>query len=221
MLFLCNFAGMTWYIYLHKMGRVRVPATTLTEARDAACIFVRDALDVVEIESEYGFIIEASSLFPIEFRVDCPGPARQLTGLWTRRKLYPGRASMVRLMMHAVQNPTKHKFTFWRNSGMSHHRVLAARVQFRSPMASHSGSRDRGASRPASLGARCSGNPPQLLLAWHRTSSRNYHAFQRNAGELPSNLFKAQIAQTIHTLDGVVGENPRAAAAGEQSELEQ
>jgi hypothetical protein len=51
---------MRWYIYLHGDGEeVRFAAETLPEAIDTACSFIRDGLDVVKIESDLGFTIEA------------------------------------------------------------------------------------------------------------------------------------------------------------------
>ena len=73
---------MIWQVLARKKDgeEVRVPATTLSEARGAACCFIRDGLDVVKIESESGFIIEPHGPFAIASRAGWPSMAR----------LYPG-----------------------------------------------------------------------------------------------------------------------------------
>src|SRR6266581_1366683 len=73
---------MIWQVHARKKDgeELRVPATTLSEARDAACCFIRDGLDMVKIESESGFIIEPYGAFAIESRAGWPSTAR----------LYPG-----------------------------------------------------------------------------------------------------------------------------------
>src|SRR6266705_2202386 len=73
---------MIWQVLARKKDgeEVRVPATTLSEARGAACCFIRDGLDVVKIESESGFIIEPYGPFAIASRAGWPSTAR----------LYPG-----------------------------------------------------------------------------------------------------------------------------------
>src|SRR6266567_2275526 len=73
---------MIWRVLARKKDgeEVRVPATTLSEARGAACCFIRDGLDVVKIESESGFIIEPHGPFAIASRAGWPIMAR----------LYPG-----------------------------------------------------------------------------------------------------------------------------------
>jgi hypothetical protein len=51
---------MVWYIYLRGDGEeVRFAGETLSKAIDTACIFIREGLDVVKLESDLGFTIEA------------------------------------------------------------------------------------------------------------------------------------------------------------------
>ena len=50
---------MVWYIYLRGDGEeVRFAGKTLSKAIDTACIFIREGLDVVKLESDLGFTIE-------------------------------------------------------------------------------------------------------------------------------------------------------------------
>jgi hypothetical protein len=51
---------MIWYIYLCRDGEeVRFASETLSDAIDTACVFIREGLDVVKLESDLGFTIEA------------------------------------------------------------------------------------------------------------------------------------------------------------------
>jgi hypothetical protein len=59
---------MVWYIYLRGDGEEvrfagetlsKAAGETLSKAIDTACIFIREGLDVVKLESDLGFTIEA------------------------------------------------------------------------------------------------------------------------------------------------------------------
>src|SRR6266705_3241673 len=69
---------MIWQVLARKKDgeEVRVPATTLSEARGAACCFIRDGLDVVKIESASGFIIEPHGPFAIASRAGLTFPRK-------------------------------------------------------------------------------------------------------------------------------------------------